>query len=188
MCIRQRFICARTMCGPFYKHVSRLAYIHHYDIRSIPCFSDDTLFAVKAPFGSTLEVPDCDDTSLRPDGKPRHEIQLSSRAGPIDVFLIQDPTYIDTVEETTSAHDQPTGSARSAHISISDRVEAPASASYGQMLKNLEFPDSGNNTNNSTYDFVLKSDEGAGQFFDYADVLNIFNLTTEAAAAAPINN
>ena len=39
----------------------RLAYLNHSDIRSIPCFSEETLLAVKAPFGSTLEVPDPDE-------------------------------------------------------------------------------------------------------------------------------
>jgi E2F/DP family winged-helix DNA-binding domain/E2F transcription factor CC-MB domain len=36
----------------------RLAYVTHYDIRSIPFFAQDTLFAIKAPPKTTLDVPD----------------------------------------------------------------------------------------------------------------------------------
>lgn len=42
----------------------RLAYLSHLDIRNIPCFKEDTLLAVKAPYGSTLEVPDPDEVFL----------------------------------------------------------------------------------------------------------------------------
>jgi hypothetical protein len=65
-----------------------MAYLSHLDIRGIDCFKDDTLLAVKAPYGSTLEVPDPDEGM--PSGERRYEIQLNSRSGPIDVFLIQD--------------------------------------------------------------------------------------------------
>lgn len=43
---------------------SRLAYLSHLDIRSIPCLKDETLLAVKAPYGSTLEVPDPDEVAV----------------------------------------------------------------------------------------------------------------------------
>lgn len=66
----------------------RMAYLSHLDIRGIDCFKDDTLLAVKAPYGSTLEVPDPDEGMS--SGERRYEIQLNSRSGPIDVFLIQD--------------------------------------------------------------------------------------------------
>lgn len=41
----------------------KLAFVSNIDIRRIPSLSEDTLFAIKAPFGSTLEVPDPDDVS-----------------------------------------------------------------------------------------------------------------------------
>ncbi len=41
-----------------------MAYLTHLDVRSIGCFSEDTLLAVKAPYGSTLEVPDPDEVSI----------------------------------------------------------------------------------------------------------------------------
>jgi hypothetical protein len=41
--------------------MNRLAYLNHADVRGIACFAEDTLLAVKAPYGSTLEVPDPDE-------------------------------------------------------------------------------------------------------------------------------
>ena len=38
-----------------------LAYVTHADITSIPQYANDTVVAVKAPAGTTLEVPDPDD-------------------------------------------------------------------------------------------------------------------------------
>lgn len=74
------------------RHCKEMAYITHQDVRKIPCFSEDTLLAVKAPFGSTLEVPDPDEGM--PAGRRRYEIQLTSISGAIDVFLIQDAPQI----------------------------------------------------------------------------------------------
>ncbi len=51
----------RTMSEDEYN--KRLCYLTHTDIRNIPSFSDETLLAVKAPYGSTLEVPDPDEVS-----------------------------------------------------------------------------------------------------------------------------
>lgn len=42
----------------------RLAYLSHVDIRTIPAYREDTLLAVKAPYGSTLEVPDPDEVCI----------------------------------------------------------------------------------------------------------------------------
>lgn len=39
----------------------KLAYLTHTDIRNIAEFGEETLLAVKAPYGSTLEVPDPDE-------------------------------------------------------------------------------------------------------------------------------
>jgi hypothetical protein len=63
------------------------AYLSQGDIRSLPLLLTETLFAVKAPYGSTLEVPDPDEGM--PPGKRCYEIQLGCKTGPIDVFLIQ---------------------------------------------------------------------------------------------------
>jgi hypothetical protein len=41
-----------------------MAYLTQSDIRGISCFQKDTLIAMKAPVGSTLEVFDPDDVIL----------------------------------------------------------------------------------------------------------------------------
>lgn len=53
----------RTMSEDEYN--KRLCYLTHTGIRTIPSFADETLLAVKAPYGSTLEVPDPDEVSLK---------------------------------------------------------------------------------------------------------------------------
>ena len=65
----------------------KYAYLNHLDIRNLPSLLTDTLFAVKAPYGSTLEVPDPDE-AIEPRRR-KYEIQLGCKTGPIDVFLIQ---------------------------------------------------------------------------------------------------
>jgi len=40
------------------------AYITHEDVRSLPHFRGETLIAIKAPAGTTLEVPDPDQVCI----------------------------------------------------------------------------------------------------------------------------
>jgi hypothetical protein len=68
-----------------------LAYVTHEDVRSLPNFQGETLIAIKAPPGTTLEVPDPeprDEQGNLLEGEPRYEIFLKSNSGPIDVYLI----------------------------------------------------------------------------------------------------
>ena len=65
---------------------SQLAYVTHDDIRSLPMFKDETLIAIKAPSGTTLEVPDPDEGLDFPSR--RFQIYLRSSGGPIDVYLV----------------------------------------------------------------------------------------------------
>ncbi|KAG7958320.1 hypothetical protein I3843_10G015500 [Carya illinoinensis] len=56
------------------------------DIKGIPCLQNETLLAIKAPHGTTLEAPDPDeavDCTQR-----RYRIILRSTVGPIDVYLV----------------------------------------------------------------------------------------------------
>jgi transcription factor E2F3 len=46
---------------------SRL-YVTDADIAALPCVAKDTVLAVRAPHGTTLEVPDPDDGPLVPGG------------------------------------------------------------------------------------------------------------------------
>jgi hypothetical protein len=44
--------------------LSRWLFVTEEDIKSLPGFQNQTLIAVKAPHGTTLEVPDPDEVSL----------------------------------------------------------------------------------------------------------------------------
>ncbi|KAK4791040.1 hypothetical protein SAY86_031453 [Trapa natans] len=64
----------------------RWLFITEDDIKGLPCFQNETLIAIKAPHGTTLEVPDPDeevDYLQR-----RYRIVLRSTMGPIDVYLV----------------------------------------------------------------------------------------------------
>ena len=62
------------------------AYMTHDDIRGIGAFAQDTVIAIKAPSGTTLEVPDPDEGMEYP--QRRYQIYLKSSAGPVEVFLV----------------------------------------------------------------------------------------------------
>ncbi|KAG4191712.1 hypothetical protein ERO13_A07G112100v2 [Gossypium hirsutum] len=57
------------------------------DIKSLPCFQNETLIAIKAPHGTTLEVPDPDEQAVDYSQR-RYRIVLRSSMGPIDVYLV----------------------------------------------------------------------------------------------------
>ena len=65
---------------------AQYAYVTHEDIRSIPAFQPDTVIAIKAPSGTTLEVPDPDEGMEYP--QRRYQIYLKSSTGPVEVFLV----------------------------------------------------------------------------------------------------
>ncbi|KAL3684761.1 hypothetical protein R1sor_002783 [Riccia sorocarpa] len=64
----------------------RWLYVTEDDIKNLPCFQNETLIAIKAPHGTTLEVPDPDETVEYPHR--RYQILLRSTMGPIDVYLV----------------------------------------------------------------------------------------------------
>ncbi|XP_065867896.1 transcription factor E2FB isoform X2 [Euphorbia lathyris] len=61
-------------------------FVTEEDIKSLPCFHNETLIAIKAPHGTTLEVPDPDEAVDCP--QRRYRIVLRSTMGPIDVYLV----------------------------------------------------------------------------------------------------
>ncbi|KAJ0262142.1 Transcription factor E2FA [Hirschfeldia incana] len=63
-------------------------FVTEEDIKSLPGFENQTLIAVKAPHGTTLEVPDPDEASDHP--QRRYRIILRSTMGPIDVYLVSE--------------------------------------------------------------------------------------------------
>ncbi|OWZ12304.1 Transcription factor [Phytophthora megakarya] len=65
-------------------------YVTHDDMRRQESFADQSVMAIKAPPGTTLEVPDPDEGM--PVGKRRFQIFLKStglRDGPVDVYLVR---------------------------------------------------------------------------------------------------
>ncbi|KAH7279921.1 hypothetical protein KP509_37G043700 [Ceratopteris richardii] len=61
-------------------------YVTEEDIKGLQCFQNQTLIAIKAPHGTTLEVPDPDEAVEYP--QRRYQILLQSATGPIDVYLV----------------------------------------------------------------------------------------------------
>ncbi|KAL2323027.1 hypothetical protein Fmac_027406 [Flemingia macrophylla] len=64
----------------------RCLFVTEDDIKCLPCFQNETLIAIKAPHGTTLEVPDPEEAVDYP--QRRYRIILRSTMGPIDVYLI----------------------------------------------------------------------------------------------------
>ncbi|XP_024522748.1 transcription factor E2FA [Selaginella moellendorffii] len=73
-------------------------YVTEDDIKSLPCFRNETLIAIKAPHGTTLEVPDPDEAVEYP--QRRYQILLRSTMGPIDVYLVS--RFEEKFEETNT--------------------------------------------------------------------------------------
>lgn len=74
-------------------------YVTEDDIKNLPCFQNETLIAVKAPQGTTLEVPDPDEAVDYP--QRHYQILLQSTRGPIDVYLVS--RYEEKFEEMNGA-------------------------------------------------------------------------------------
>lgn len=74
-------------------------YVTEDDIKGLPCFQNETLIAIKAPHGTTLEVPDPDEAVDYP--RKRYRILLQSATGPIDVYLVS--RFQETFEEMNLA-------------------------------------------------------------------------------------
>ncbi|KAF0687828.1 Aste57867_20480 [Aphanomyces stellatus] len=62
------------------------SYISHPDIRALTSLAEQSIMAIKAPPGTTLEVPDPDEGM--PSGSRRFQIFLKSCEGPVDVYLV----------------------------------------------------------------------------------------------------
>ncbi|GFZ17747.1 E2F transcription factor 1 [Actinidia rufa] len=68
------------------KNNEKWLFVTEDDIKSLPCFQNETLIAIKAPHGTTLEVPDPDEAVDYP--QRRYRIVLRSTMGPVDVYLV----------------------------------------------------------------------------------------------------
>jgi len=76
------------------------SYVTHEDIRNLVNFHGETLIAIKAPSGTTLEVPDPDE-GMQPPHR-RYQIFLKSSGGPIDVYLVSQHDEDDTSNNNSS--------------------------------------------------------------------------------------
>ncbi|XP_077241334.1 transcription factor E2FB-like isoform X2 [Tasmannia lanceolata] len=81
----------------------RWLYVTEEDIKGLPCFQNETLIAIKAPHGTTLEVPDPDEAVEYP--QRRYRIVLRSTMGPIDVYLVSQ--FEEKFEEMSSVDAPP---------------------------------------------------------------------------------
>uniref|UniRef100_A0A6N2KJV0 E2F/DP family winged-helix DNA-binding domain-containing protein n=1 Tax=Salix viminalis TaxID=40686 RepID=A0A6N2KJV0_SALVM len=80
----------------------RWLFVTEEDIKSLPCFLNETLIAIKAPHGTTLEVLDPDeavDCLQR-----RYRIILRSSMGPIDVYLVSQFEEMNSVDASAFPH------------------------------------------------------------------------------------
>ncbi|TVU29818.1 hypothetical protein EJB05_21405 [Eragrostis curvula] len=77
----------------------RWLYVTEDDIKGLPCFQNETLIAIKAPHGTTLEVPDPDEAGEYL--QRRYRIVLRSTMGPIDVYLVSQ--FDEKIEDLGSA-------------------------------------------------------------------------------------
>ncbi|XP_078448309.1 transcription factor E2FB-like [Wolffia australiana] len=127
-------------------------YVTREDINSLPCFANNTLVAVKAPHGTSLEVPDpievgenkitdypymqltrysqnCPQENSFPN---RHyQIFLRSSVGPIDCYLISSvDAEIDGGLEATKSHDPPKPAQEAACPSNDNAEKESAIADY----------------------------------------------------------
>ncbi|KAJ6330547.1 hypothetical protein OIU76_009190 [Salix suchowensis] len=103
-------------------------FVTEEDIKSLPCFLNETLIAIKAPHGTTLEVPDPDEAVDYP--QRRYKIILRSSMGPIDVYLVS--RFEDNFEEMNNVEERSGSLVQQAQTMFSDPY---ATQELGGMTK-----------------------------------------------------
>lgn len=132
------------------------AYVTHEDIRDMKCFNDQSVMAIKAPFGTSLEVPDPDEGM--PAGKRRFQIFVKSKDGPVDVYLV------------SQANQNSAGNSEDATSGTEVKVEEPPTPSYNSELENSVSSDQGMLKLaplkiDPNFPYNLDSNEGISDFF-----------------------
>ena len=79
------------------RHLAPYAFVSHDDVKGVDQQGDDTLIAIKAPSGTTLEVPDPDHGMEA--GIRRFQIYLTSSGGGMQIAVINDPDTPEQGEE-----------------------------------------------------------------------------------------
>ncbi|KAJ6817364.1 transcription factor E2FA [Iris pallida] len=127
-------------------------YVTEDDIKGLPCFQNETLIAIKAPHGTTLEVPDPDEAGDCP--QRRYRIVLRSTMGPIDVYLVS--KFEEKFEEMRGAETPP----RLPHASSSGSIQNSgrqmvAEDHTGKEMVEIEVEDPRTNSSiNASQDFA----------------------------------
>ena len=98
-----------------------------------------------------------------PPGQRRYEVQLSSKSGPIDVFLIQEPTNTNN----------PVNSHSNNHANNHQNIQTKNSTTHfhaSEMLKHFDIP-------MDAFTFEMKADEGAVDLYGNGsvDVYSVFD-------------
>ncbi|XP_029932168.1 transcription factor E2F4-like [Myripristis murdjan] len=110
---------------------SPFVYVNHEDICN--CFNGNTLLAVRAPFGTQLDVPI---QKAVQHGEAKYQIHLKSTNGPIDVLLInRDPVSSAPVVLPVPPPEEILQSARSA-ASSAKQTEHSATANVASVNTN----------------------------------------------------
>uniref|UniRef100_M0ZWR9 E2F4,5 n=1 Tax=Solanum tuberosum TaxID=4113 RepID=M0ZWR9_SOLTU len=99
-CIREKLEQIRTLESDV--NCQKRLFLTEEDIRRLPHFRDKTLIAIKAPYASSIEVPDpCEDVDL----ERQYKLILRSTTGPIDLFLLSKQGR--QHEDITVKHEKP---------------------------------------------------------------------------------
>ncbi|TVU14607.1 hypothetical protein EJB05_38083, partial [Eragrostis curvula] len=114
----------------------RWLYLTEDDIKGLHCFQNQTLIAIKAPHGTSVEVPD-PDVKAGNYYQRRYRIIVRSTMGPIDVYLVS------KFEEKSEAQQggvatpsRKTNSAKHVAVKASRTIEAGERSSTKEVLLN----------------------------------------------------
>ncbi|KAJ8538275.1 hypothetical protein K7X08_014815 [Anisodus acutangulus] len=100
-CIREKLEQIRTLESDV--NCQKSLFLTEEDITSLPHFRDKTVIAIKAPYASSIEVPDpCEELDF---SERQYRLVLRSTTGPIDLFLLSKQGK--QHEDITIKHEKP---------------------------------------------------------------------------------
>lgn len=72
-----------------YSGENHCLYIDKSELTALPGLKDDTIIAIRAPAGTTLDIPDPQEGQRGKSGERKYQMYLKSQSDKVDVFLIQ---------------------------------------------------------------------------------------------------
>ncbi|XP_020584517.1 transcription factor E2FB-like [Phalaenopsis equestris] len=131
---------------------SKWLYVTEDDIKGLPCFHNETLIAIKAPHGTTLEVPDPDEAGEYP--QRRYRIVLRSTMGAIDVYLVSQ--FEEKFEEMNAVNTIPQlpAASNANYLENSTLQIVPEHTKHHEMELQLHDSNSMNTDLNAQQDFM----------------------------------